>query len=166
MVREVPDFSRQYLIEHPEFGPSIEPRSAGALAREAAKAVAQREAKAEPQPAQQNASQKSVATDPAAERRKNAAHGASRGKNPKTIQLRRSERTLAIHPRTRSRTRKKTNGSNQPKPRSPAQWQETGAISAPYSSSPESANRAKKPLRLLSRPHQNLADKRLRGLRH
>src|SRR5580692_3033443 len=73
--------------------------------------------------------------------------------NPKTIQLRRSERTLAVHPRTRSRTRKNTNGSNKPKPRSPAQWQETDAISAPYSSSPESANRAKKPLRLLSRPH-------------
>jgi hypothetical protein len=29
------------------------------------------------------------------------------GQNPKTIQLRRSERTLAIHPRTRSRTRKR-----------------------------------------------------------
>ena len=52
MVREVPEYARQYPIEHPEFGPSIEPRSAGALAREAAKVVAQREAKAEPQPAQ------------------------------------------------------------------------------------------------------------------
>jgi hypothetical protein len=30
MVREVPDYARQYLIEHPEFGPSIEPWSAGA----------------------------------------------------------------------------------------------------------------------------------------
>ena len=149
----------------PRIRPPIEPRSAGAPAREAATAV-QRETQAEPRAAEQNATQKSTTTDPAAERRKNAAHGASRGKNPKTIQLRRSERTLAIHPRTRSRTRKKTNGSNQPKPRSTAQWQETGAISAPYSSSPESANRAKKPLRLLSRPHQNLADKRLRGLRH
>jgi hypothetical protein len=35
MVREVPEYARQYPIEHPEFGPSIEPRSAGALAREA-----------------------------------------------------------------------------------------------------------------------------------
>jgi hypothetical protein len=166
MVREVPDYARQYLIE-PRIPPPNRTLERGRpLAREAAKTVAQREAKAEPQPAQQNASQKSVATDPAAERRKNAAQGASRRKNPKTIQLRRSEGTLAIHPRTRSRTRKNTNGSNQPKPRSPAQWQEPGAISAPYSSSPESANRAKKPLRLLSRPHQNLADKRLRGLRH
>ena len=31
MVREVPDYARQYPIEHPEFGPLIEPRSAGAL---------------------------------------------------------------------------------------------------------------------------------------
>jgi hypothetical protein len=30
MVREVPDYARQYPIEHPEFGPSIEPRVAQA----------------------------------------------------------------------------------------------------------------------------------------
>jgi hypothetical protein len=101
MVREVPDYARQYLIEHPEFGPPIdskkeqinptpgpEPqptpdaRSAGVPARVAAKAPAQRETKAAPQPAQVNASQESVKTEPAAERRKNTAHGASRGTNP------------------------------------------------------------------------------------
>src|SRR5580692_480909 len=101
MVREVPDYARQYLIEHPEFGPPIESkkeqinptpepepqptpdsRSAGAPARKAAKPVAQPEAKAEPQSAQVNASQESVKTEPAAERQKNAAHGASRGTEP------------------------------------------------------------------------------------
>src|SRR5580693_391051 len=34
MVREVPDYAQQYLIEHPEFGPSLSERSAGAPARE------------------------------------------------------------------------------------------------------------------------------------
>jgi len=105
MVREVPDYARQYLIEHPEFGPPIESkkekinptpepepepepqptpdaRSAGAPARVASKARAQRQPKAEPQPAQVNASQESFTTEPAAERQKNAAHGASRGTNP------------------------------------------------------------------------------------
>jgi hypothetical protein len=101
MVREVPDYARQYLIEHPEFGPPIESkkeqinptpepepqptpdsRSAGAPARKAAKPVAQPEAKAEPQSAHQNASQERATTEPAAERRKNTAHGASRGTEP------------------------------------------------------------------------------------
>jgi hypothetical protein len=101
MVREVPDYARQYLIEHPEFGPPIESkkekinptpepepqptpdaRSAGAPTRVASKARAQREPKAEPQPAQVNASQESFTTEPAAERRNNAAHGVSRGTNP------------------------------------------------------------------------------------
>jgi hypothetical protein len=92
MVRQVPDYARQYLIEHPEFGPPIEQCGAGAPAREAAanpspcgadtpvredptKAAVQREPQATPQ----NASQKSVTTEPAAKRRQNAAHGASRG---------------------------------------------------------------------------------------
>jgi len=98
MVREVPDYARQYLIEHPEFGPPIESkkeqinptpepepqptpdsRSAGASARVAAKAPVQRQTKAEPQPAQQNATQETAMPHPAAERQKNAAHGASRG---------------------------------------------------------------------------------------
>jgi hypothetical protein len=82
IVREVPDYARQYLIEHPEFGPPVGPCGADTPVREAAKPVAQREAKAEPQPAQHDASQKTAATEPAAERRKNAAHGASRGTEP------------------------------------------------------------------------------------
>jgi len=102
MVREVPDYARQYLIEHPEFGPPLSqcgatpspcsadtpvreaeaspsPCSAGALAREAAtKAAVHHETKAEPQAAPQ----KSVTTEPAAEPRQNAAHGASRATKP------------------------------------------------------------------------------------
>ena len=84
MVREVPDYARQYLIEHPEFGPPIDSWGAGAPAREAAPstsgpaAVAQREAKAAPQ----KALQESATPESAAERRKNAAHGASRGTEP------------------------------------------------------------------------------------
>ena len=105
IVREVPDYARQYLIEHPEFGtpleskkeqinPTPEPqptpdaRSAGAPARVAAtNAVVQIEAQAAsevaPQATQKKATQKNEtaerAVEPAAERRKNAAHGASRG---------------------------------------------------------------------------------------
>jgi hypothetical protein len=49
MVRQVPDYARQYLIEHPEFGPPIDSQQtkcgAGAPAREAdSTAVAEREA--------------------------------------------------------------------------------------------------------------------------
>ena len=80
MVREVPDYARQYLIEHPEVGTPLSPCGAGAPAREAAtKAVVQSEAQAEPGAMQQNASPENVTAKPAAERRKNAAHGASRG---------------------------------------------------------------------------------------
>jgi len=99
MVREVPDYARQYLIEHPEFGPPIEsgaspsPCGAGAPAREAAKPVAQREAKAAPQRAHQNTSQKTATTEPAAERRKNAAHGASRGTNSANNQAPKERKT-------------------------------------------------------------------------
>src|ERR1700746_3624535 len=35
MVRQVPDYARQYLIEHPEQGPPLHPCGAGAPAREA-----------------------------------------------------------------------------------------------------------------------------------
>jgi hypothetical protein len=35
MVRVVPDYARQYLIEHPEYGPPLSPCGAGAPAREA-----------------------------------------------------------------------------------------------------------------------------------
>jgi len=104
MVREVPDYARQYLIEHPEFGPPLSPCSAGAPAREddqdtcsadtpvrEAKATAAAQCKAQAAPAaqrealapavapQQNVSQESPTAEPVAERRKNAARGASRG---------------------------------------------------------------------------------------
>jgi hypothetical protein len=36
MVREVPDYAQQYLIEHPEFGPPLDTPGAGAPAREPA----------------------------------------------------------------------------------------------------------------------------------
>jgi hypothetical protein len=75
MVREVPDYAQQYLIEHPEFGPPISqcdeaspiPCGAGAPAREAATKLVHQESQAEPQ---------------AAQRRQPAAHGASRGTKP------------------------------------------------------------------------------------
>jgi hypothetical protein len=80
MVREVPDYAQQYLIEHPEFGPRLNTRGAGAPAREpATNAVVQIEAQAELQPAKKSASQESTVAEPAAKRRKNTAHGASRG---------------------------------------------------------------------------------------
>jgi hypothetical protein len=84
MVRQVPDYARQYLIEHPELGPPISQCGAGAPAREAAaNTAAQREAQVAPHDAKQNASQECAAenakTDPAAKRRKNAAHSASCG---------------------------------------------------------------------------------------
>jgi hypothetical protein len=63
----------QYLIEYPEFGPPIEPRSAGAPAREAA--TAQRETQAEPRAAEQNATQKSTTTDP--------SRGAAKERSPR-----------------------------------------------------------------------------------
>jgi hypothetical protein len=140
-VREFPDYARQYLIEQPEFGP-IEPRFAGTLAREAAKAVAQREAKAEPQPAQQNASQKSVTTDPAADRRKNAAHGASRGTEPENNPAPKERKNPRDPSSDKIENSKEYERIQQAEAAIPAQWQETDAISAPYSSSGESANRA------------------------
>jgi len=82
MVREVPDYARQYLIEHPEFGPPIRLCGPGAPAREAPTKSVQRETQAEPQAADQNATQRAATTDPAARRRKNVAHGASRGTEP------------------------------------------------------------------------------------
>ncbi len=103
MVRQVPDYARQYLIEHPEIGPPIsEKRGADAPAREAGaspcsadtpvreagtNAPAQREAQAEP--AQQNLSNgpmesatESAPAEPAAKRRQHTAHAASRGTEP------------------------------------------------------------------------------------
>ena len=100
MVREVPDYARQYLIEHPEYGPPISQCGAGAPAREddtkhqsrcsadtpvreaETNAVAQREAPAELLVSPQNESDASATAEAAAERQKNAAHGASRGTEP------------------------------------------------------------------------------------
>jgi len=122
MVREVPNYARQYLIEHPEYGPTLSDRGegeaeaskcgAGAPAREATtKSGLQLEAQAKPQATKQTAAEKieadkreaekreaekreaeksaaaksqaaDSARDPAAKRRKSAAHGASRGTKP------------------------------------------------------------------------------------
>jgi hypothetical protein len=84
MVREVPDYAQQYLFEHPEFGPALTQCGADTPVREAeANAAAQQEAQADAMAMHQNASQENPAAnpteDPAAKRRKNAAHGASRG---------------------------------------------------------------------------------------
>src|SRR5579864_411704 len=99
MVRQVPDYARQYLIEHPELGPPIGPCDAGALARAAATTCGAdtpvREAKATNvaeretptvAAAQQNDAPIPAIPEPAAERRKPAAHGASRGTNPENDQ--------------------------------------------------------------------------------
>src|SRR5579863_1460200 len=76
MVREVPDYAQQYLIEHPEFGPRLNTRGADTPGREdATNAVVQLEAQADPLPAKKSASHKIAATEPAAKRRKNTAHG-------------------------------------------------------------------------------------------
>jgi hypothetical protein len=91
MVRQVPNYARQYLIEHPEFGPPLDTKNecgAGAPAREpATKVSSQQETIASTVGAQQNVSPESAIAkqefiseqDPAAERRKNAAHSASCG---------------------------------------------------------------------------------------
>ena len=128
MVREVPNYARQYLIEHPEYGPPLDLKrsdrvadeaeaskcGAGTPAREATtKSGLQLEAQAKPQATKQTAAEKSEteksetekseteksaaakreaeksetadsAPDPAAKRRKSAAHGASRGTKPET----------------------------------------------------------------------------------
>ncbi len=79
MVREVPDYAQQYLIEHPEFGPPLSPPAEDTLVREATNAVVELQAQAEPQAPKKPASQESGPTEPAAKRRQNTAHGASRG---------------------------------------------------------------------------------------
>ena len=111
MVVEVPDYARQYLIEHPEIGPPLSPCDkdtpvrdaesstcgAGAPAREAqlstcsadtpvreaeSKASANLESLAPPQNVPnvslENVTESATA-EPAAKRRKNAAHRVSRG---------------------------------------------------------------------------------------
>src|ERR1700683_4340318 len=67
MVREVPNYAEQYLIEHPELGPPLETKqdtcSAGAPVREAAtNSVVQIEAQAAPQ----SVSLEATAEEPAA----------------------------------------------------------------------------------------------------
>jgi hypothetical protein len=164
MVREVPDYARQYPIEHPEFGPSIEPRSAGALAREAAKAVAQREAKAEPQPAQprrkvwrQTQPRSGERTQPTAQavgrtRKQSSSEGAKEPSRSSSDKVENAKENERIQPAEAA-----IPGAMAGNWRDLRTVFEFAGISEP---------RAKKPLRLLSRPHQNLADKRLRGLRH
>ena len=101
MVREVPDYAQQYLIEHPEFGPSLSPRSADIPVRETANAVVELQAQAEPQARKQNARQESAATEPAAKRRQSTAHGASRGteaeNNPAPKERKNPRRESADH---------------------------------------------------------------------
>jgi hypothetical protein len=86
MVREVPDYAQQYLIEHPEFGPPLSqgdeaspiPCGAGAPAREAATKQVDQESQA----AQQNVSQESATAEPPTKQRKTTAHAPSRGTKP------------------------------------------------------------------------------------
>jgi hypothetical protein len=83
MVRQVPNYARQYLIEHPEIGPPIDSKnkntcSADTPVREPEPTAAQREAQAPPAASQQDVSEASATAEPAAQRRKNAAHCANR----------------------------------------------------------------------------------------
>jgi hypothetical protein len=111
MVRRVPDYARQYLIEHPEFGPPIDAKhqntcdagvparenqslcSADTLVREARPAAptqceaqaapaAQRQALNSAVVSQKNSTKATATAEPAAQRRKNPARGASRGSRP------------------------------------------------------------------------------------
>jgi hypothetical protein len=104
MVRQVPNYARQYLIEHPEFGPPVNAAACGAgtLVRDAdqrtcgadipvREAEATAPAQVEPHQAAATAHDVSIlpvasqqndstaTAKPAAQRRQNAAHGASRG---------------------------------------------------------------------------------------
>jgi hypothetical protein len=92
MVREVPNYAQQYLTEHPELNP---PQPAPAKPTELPAAESKKTA-AEPshssdcsaataiKPAANDAA--ATTTKPAAERRQNAAHGASRGNQAETHQ--------------------------------------------------------------------------------
>ncbi len=93
MVRDVPDYASQYLIEHPELAQSKcgadilvrdqgsnAPCSADILVREGeATAVVQCEVLTAPVRPQRNDSPAVATAEPAAKRRKNAAHSASCG---------------------------------------------------------------------------------------
>jgi hypothetical protein len=79
MVREVPDYARQYLIEHPEAGPPIsDQRSAVAPTREAECSADTPVREARPTTVARIEAQ----AEPAAQRRENPARGASRGTRP------------------------------------------------------------------------------------
>lgn len=103
MVREVPNYAHQYLIEHPEFGPPLDskqsPCRADTPVEEAkATAVAKRGTPTESIASQQTASAARATDEPAAERQKHTAHGASRGKttenNPAPKERKKPERDL------------------------------------------------------------------------
>jgi len=80
MVREVPNYAHQYLIEHPEFGPPFSSCGAGAPAREAASKQAADESPVSASPESAIASQESApAHKPVAERQQNAAQSATCG---------------------------------------------------------------------------------------
>jgi len=84
MVREVPDYARQYLIEHPEIGPPIsdDQCGAGAPACEAETNAPFKPEALASAVVSQNVSQENPTVEPAAKRRQNAAHGASLGSSP------------------------------------------------------------------------------------
>ena len=85
MVREVPDYAQQYLIEHPEFGPPLNQTNSVQIEAQtelqsSEQDASQEIAMADPAPKRKGpASEKIAATEPAAKRRKDTAHGASRG---------------------------------------------------------------------------------------
>jgi hypothetical protein len=82
MVREVPDYAQQYLIEHPEYGPAI---SCGAdiPVREAKVTItAQRETPAEPAASQPNASAASQTAEPTPKRRQDTTNAATKPETP------------------------------------------------------------------------------------
>src|SRR5271157_2399412 len=117
MVRQVPDYAHQYLIEHPEQGPPISPCSAGAPAREAnqetcsadtpvreaaTNSVVQCEPQAKPIAAQQNTSPETAV----AKRRQNASHSASRGTKPENDQAPEERKKPANDPQEYERIKK------------------------------------------------------------
>jgi hypothetical protein len=89
MVRHVPNYARQYLIEHPEIGPPLDSKnkdsknkntcSADTPVREPEPTAARRQAQGPPAASQQDVSEASPTAEPAPQRRENAVHCASPG---------------------------------------------------------------------------------------
>src|SRR5579872_7231865 len=89
MVRQVPNYARQYLIEHPEIGPPLDSKNKDSKnkntctvhipVREPEATAPQREAQAPTAEPQQDVSEASPTAEPAAQRGENAAHCASPG---------------------------------------------------------------------------------------